>query len=83
MLLDIADRVSGTASVPETGSGAVFSVGIGVLLDIADCVSGTASVPETRSGAVLVLGLVCFLISQIASPVRLAYRRRRAVRFWC
>jgi hypothetical protein len=52
-----------------------------VLFDIADRVSGTASIPETGSGAVLVLGLVCFLISQIVSPVRLAYRRHEAERF--
>ena len=55
---------------------------------IAGGVSGTASIPETESSAVLALGLVSFLISQIVSPVRLAYRRQEAerlslkVRFW-
>jgi hypothetical protein len=67
----------------HTGDEDRFGVGVGVLFDIADCVSGTASVPETEISAVLVLGLVCFSVLQILSPVRLAYRRQEAVRFWC
>ncbi|OZB43520.1 MAG: hypothetical protein B7X50_00655 [Alishewanella sp. 34-51-39] len=55
-------------------------VEIVVYFDIAGGVSGTASIPETESSTVLALGLVSFLISQIVSPVRLAYRRQEAER---